>query len=271
MPAAIPLFLAGLAVGAALNSLADSLPPDALGVRHAPMLPRCHYCGARHAPLYWLALISVVVRGGRCEHCQAPRRARHLLVELAAGSSLALLWTWAAPDVARFLAASVIVLTFLLITVIDIEHRLILGVVIYPAIAVVGVTNSLMPDRGLAKTLIGGAVGYGLVWGMYLFAQLFSRVLAWLRRQPLTEVAFGWGDVTLAGLVGLTVGWTAILFAIPIAIFSAGFFSVAYILVQVLRRRYTPYMPIPYGPFLVLGALVMYFYGRELAAWYAAR
>jgi prepilin signal peptidase PulO-like enzyme (type II secretory pathway) len=95
--------------------------------------------------------------------------------------------------------------------------------------------------------------------------------LAWLRRQPLTEVAFGWGDVTLAGLVGLTVGWTAILFAIPIAIFSAGFFSVAYILVQVLRRRYTPYMPIPYGPFLVLGALVMYFYGRELAAWYAAR
>jgi leader peptidase (prepilin peptidase)/N-methyltransferase len=264
-------FLAGLGVGVVLNSLADYLPPDELGQRRAPGRPRCRYCGAAYSPGNWLAVLSFLARRGRCEHCAAPRPLRHVAVELATGASLAYVWRWAAGDWAAFLASAVIVAIFILVTVVDLEHRLILGVVIYPSALLIGLINSLQPERGPVKTLLGGLAGYGLVLGLFMLAQVFALVAARLRGRPLEEVVFGWGDVNLAGVVGLAVGWSGVLFAVVLAIFLGGLFSAAYIVVQVLRRRYDPYTAIPYGPFLILGGLAIYFYGQEFALWYAGR
>jgi prepilin signal peptidase PulO-like enzyme (type II secretory pathway) len=100
---------------------------------------------------------------------------------------------------------------------------------------------------------------------------LFARVIHLARGQPLDEVAFGWGDVNLAAVVGLAVGWSGVLFAVLIAIFSAAAFGLVYLVVQRLRGRYTLFTAIPYGPFLVLGALTIYLYGQEIAAAYAGR
>ncbi|MBM2849185.1 MAG: putative rane protein [Anaerolineales bacterium] len=271
MPMAILLFLVGLGMGIALNGLADNLPPDVLGMRRAPGRPRCRYCGAAHRPEYWLALAGLLARGGRCEHCGGPRPLRHVVVEAAAGFSLAYLWSWAEGQAFKFLAAAVIVALFILITVIDLEHRLILWVVIYPAAVIVALIGVLSPDRGWQKTLVGGAVGFGLVCGMFLLGEVFSRVIHLARGQPLDEVAFGWGDVNLAAVIGLAVGWSGVLFAVLIAIFSAAAFGLVYLVVQRLRGRYTLFTAIPYGPFLVLGALTIYLYGQEIAAAYAGR
>lgn len=271
-------FLVGLGAGVLLNSLADNLPPDALGVRRMPTRPRCRTCGATHAPVYWLALASVLARGGRCEHCSAPRPLRHAVVEVVAGLSLAYAWNWAGgptrgvyDSAGKFLAGAIILLVFILITVIDVEHRLILHVVVIPAAAMVGLIGFLTPGRGLVKTLLGGLAGYGLVLGIFLLGQVFALGVAWLRGRPLDEVAFGEGDVNLAGLVGLTVGWPGVLVALFVAIFASGVFSIGYILVQSVRRRYALFTPLPYGPFLALGALLLYFFGKPLAAWYLGR
>lgn len=265
------LFLLGLGLGVVINSLADNLPPNALGVQHAPALPRCHYCGATHEPIYWLALMGFLLRGGQCEHCAAPRKLRHLIVELVTGLSLAYLWGWAGQDLGKFLAAAVVILIFILITIIDLEHRLVLHEVIWPAAVVIGLIGCLQPERGPVKTLVGGLAGYGLLFGMFLLGQLFSAVIARRRGQPLEEIALGGGDVNLALVIGLAVGWSAILFSLVIAILSAGLFSALYLAVQMIRRRYSPFTAIPYGPFLILGALVLYLYNKEFAAflqWY---
>jgi prepilin signal peptidase PulO-like enzyme (type II secretory pathway) len=267
----ILLFFIGLGLGIVLNSLADNLPPDALGQRRAPRRPHCRYCGAAHRPEFWLALASWIVRGGRCEHCGAPRPLRHAAVEAVTALALAYLWGWAGAQPFKFLSAAVIVFIFLLITIIDFEHRLILWIVIYPSAAIVALIGILAPDRGWQKTLLGGAVGFGLVWGMFLLGEVFSRVIALARGRPLEEVAFGWGDVNLAGVIGLAVGWSGILFAVVIAIFSAALFGLAYIVFQRVRGRYSLFTPIPYGPFLVLGAALVYLYGKEIAAAYAGR
>src|SRR5687767_12466491 len=100
----IILFLLGLGLGIVINSLADNLPPDEIGARHAPTLPRCRYCGATHQPFYWLALMGFLFRGGQCEHCAALRKLRHVVVELGTGLSLAYLWGWAGQDLGKFLA-----------------------------------------------------------------------------------------------------------------------------------------------------------------------
>jgi leader peptidase (prepilin peptidase)/N-methyltransferase len=72
-------------------------------------------------------------------------------------------------------------------------------------------------------------------------------------------VPFGFGDVNLAGLIGLAVGWPGVAVALVLGIFAAGAFSLAYLAWMAARRRYAAFTPFPYGPFLVLGALAVYF------------
>jgi prepilin signal peptidase PulO-like enzyme (type II secretory pathway) len=264
---ALPLFLVGLAFGVVLNSLADNLPPDANDLRYPPRRPRCRACGQPHRPGYWLALAALARNGGKCEHCGAPRRRREIVMELAAGFITAGLWFWAAraggplaEAGAVYLAALVFVLALLLITVIDIEHRLILWPVIWPTALVVGLTGLVLPGHGIVSTIVGGIAGYGITLGIFVLAELYLRAMQALRRQPLDEVAFGGGDVSLAGLIGLAVGWPGIIQALVIAILAGGVVSLGYIVVQLIRRRYTPHAAVPYGPFLVLGALVLYLF-----------
>lgn len=267
----ILIALAGLALAILINSLADHLPPDELGARHAPTWPQCRHCGARHAPLYWLALVGLVLRGGRCEHCAAPRRRRHMLVELGTALALGFTWNWAGGAWLKFLPAALIWFSFILIAVIDIEHRLILWNVALVSAVVIGAMNCLLPERGVVKTLLGGLAGYGFWFAIFWAGQLFGQAMARWRGQPLDEIAFGGGDVNLGGVAGLAVGWTGILFTIPITVFSAAVFSLGYLLVQAVRRQYSLFTAIPYGPFIILGTLVIYFYGPEFAAWYLGR
>jgi len=275
---AVPLFVLGLGCGVVLNSLADNLPPDANDMRYPPRRPRCRTCGRPHRPAFWLALTAALRTGGRCEHCGALRPVRAVVVEVAAGLLTAYLWFWAArtgaplaETVAVYLAALVLVLGCLLITVIDIEHRLILWGVVWPLALVVAATGFVLPGHGVSKTLVGGIAGYGLTLGIFVLAELYARALQQLRGRPLDEVAFGGGDVNLAGIVGLAVGWPGVLLSLTLAILVGGLYSLGYIVVQVARRRYTPHMAVPYGPFLVLGALAVYLYGKDFAAWMAGR
>ncbi len=265
----ILIFVVGLAMGIAVNALADGLPPDELGLKRTVRPPHCAYCGVTYAPRYWLAVSHWVMRQGRCQRCGGRRRLRHTFVELTVGLCLAGLWLWAGSLWAVFLPAAVLTFVFALIAVIDIEHRLVLWRVVLPAAVVIGLMQAL--THGGWKTLWGGLAGYGLVLGMFLLGQLFSLGLARLRGRPLDEVAFGGGDVNLAALVGFAVGWPGILLALVVAIFSGGIFSLAFLLAQTLRRRYNPYTAIPYGPFLVLGAAVVYLYGHDFATWYMAQ
>ncbi len=266
----------GLALGVLINSLADNLPPDEHGLRRRPRRPHCPHCGQPHRPAYWLALASWLRRGGRCEHCGVRRRVRGVLVELVSAFSLPYAWLWAvngaqagggalppAVVAAHFLSAASILAIFLLITVIDIEHRLILRVVVAPAALFVALIQSLDPARGPVKTLAGGAAGFAIMLGVFLLAELYTAVQNRLRGRPMEEVAFGGGDVNLAAVVGCVVGWPGVLLALIIAIFAGAVYSLGIVVPQLIQRRYAPHSVIPYGPFLVLGALAIYFYGAD--------
>lgn len=158
----------------------------------------------------------------------------------------------------------VVAWVFLVVVLIDLEHRLIPHALTLPAALVLGGISILDPSRGAVKTLAGGAAGFLMVWVLYLLGGLFARWIARRRGEPLDEVAFGFGDVTLSGVIGLVVGWPGVVLALFIGILAAGGFSLAVLVAQLLRRRYTPYMPFPYGPFLVIGALLVYLGGRGL-------
>lgn len=163
-----------------------------------------------------------------------------------------------------FWPAFIVLSIFILITVIDIEHRLILHVVTGPSAILIGLLGVVNPERELQTTLMGGAVGFGVVLGLYVLGGVFARLVAKFRGQMLDEVAFGFGDVTLAGVLGLSVGYPGILMALFLGILAAGEYSLVHILFMFIRRAYKAFVPIPYGPFLILGASIVYFGGRSL-------
>lgn len=143
---------------------------------------------------------------------------------------------------------------FLLITVIDIEHRVVMHPVSIAGALGLGAIGLLR--HGLAPTLLGGLAGFGLMLALYGVGDLLGRLLARLRQQPWQETALGFGDVNLAGVIGLLMGWPGVLAALVTGILLAGVYSLGLVLLSLLRGRYSLFASIPYAPFMCLGAVI---------------
>lgn len=127
---------------------------------------------------------------------------------------------------------------FLLIAVIDFEHRLVLNRVLLAA-SVVALATTLLGVPGatrLPQALLGAALGFGL----FVLIALLGRG------------AMGAGDVKLAGFIGLLVGYPAVLQALFAGIVFGGLAALAAILMGRGRKS-----TIPYAPWLALGAMVV--------------
>jgi len=173
---------------------------------------------------------------------------------LAMPAALLYLWRWPPHQLEVPLAAGLVIF-LALITVIDVEHRLILhSTSAVGALIGVGIGTHL---HGAATTLIGGAAGYGIMLVFYLFGELFVRYMSKRRGEPISEVALGYGDVNLAGIAGLLLGWPGIVFGLLFAILAGGVGSLAVVAGMLIRRQYRSFSAIPYGPFLVLAIAVL--------------
>jgi leader peptidase (prepilin peptidase)/N-methyltransferase len=135
--------------------------------------------------------------------------------------------------------------------------------VIYPAWVLAALGALLHPSTNFYRlALLGGALGFFLLWLIYLLGVVFVRVLGRVRGKPIHEVAFGFGDVRLGGFLGLILGFPQILTALLLGMLLGGLTALVYLFIQaVILRRYSLFTPIPYGPFLILGASVVLFFG----------
>ncbi|HLF00426.1 MAG TPA: hypothetical protein VI547_00475, partial [Anaerolineales bacterium] len=93
---------------------------------------------------------------------------------------------------------------------------------------------------------------------------VYSAWVARRRGEPLDEIAFGYGDANLGGVVGLAVGWSGIVVSIVYAVLAGGIVSAIFLAVMALRKRNSLFTPIPYGPFIVFGAVLMLLFSVEV-------
>jgi leader peptidase (prepilin peptidase) / N-methyltransferase len=141
--------------------------------------------------------------------------------------------------IATLALRSVFVLVLVQVIFFDLEHRLILDRVIFPAMAVAAVVSLFGQPwwSGLATGLGAGA--------LFLFLSVAGSML--LRAEVL-----GFGDVKLAAFMGFLLGWPAIVDACFIGVLVG---AIAAIGVGVWKRSMRA--TFAYGPYLALGALVM--------------
>ena len=235
--------LLGWFVGLVINRAADNLPAQ----RSLLDAPHCPYCGTPRPVLDQTALLSFLLLRGRCSNCHAPIPLRAPVVELASALAFAYLWTrFSAP--VELLLALIYTAVFLLVLVIDLEHRLILNVVILPATLLAALASPLS-QLGWASSLLGGVIAFVIVFGIYIFAEVFSR---W-RKLNIEGGAFGQGDVKLALFMGIVTGFPAVLQAILVTILLGGVGAILFLLYQfVVHRRSAMTTAIPYGPFFCI-------------------
>jgi prepilin signal peptidase PulO-like enzyme (type II secretory pathway) len=262
------VFIIGIIAGGIVNALADDLPK-----RRRPQLPR--YPDDTPRPLIaWLG-ITAFLFGKRASPNGAKLRWRYPLTEIATALLMVLVVLVTEDDrsveqtmdTLQFIFWLIYMPIFVLITVIDLEHRLILFVVIIPS-AVIALLDALLTTYGadLGEAILGGLLGFFVFFLLYIGGFLFTYVLGKARGQPIDEVAFGYGDVMLITLSGLILGWQPLIIAMFVTVFLGAAGAILYLVVRGLtRRHYSMFTPLPYGPYIVFGTVLMLLFSVEIS------
>jgi prepilin signal peptidase PulO-like enzyme (type II secretory pathway) len=80
------------------------------------------------------------------------------------------------------------------------------------------------------------------------------------RNEPVDDVALGFGDVNLAGILGLLLGFPGIVVGLTLGALIGGAGSLLFILLRLAQGRYRSMDALPYGPFLISGAVLLLFF-----------
>jgi leader peptidase (prepilin peptidase)/N-methyltransferase len=165
------------------------------------------------------------------------------------------------PNKLGFWLGMILLAYFGVVVLIDLEYRLIMHPVSIFG-AVLGLIIGTL-QVGWLRALVGGAVGFAIMWLLYQFGILLIKVVNRRKGQPVNDVALGFGDVNLSGVLGLILGWPVILIGLVVAVLIGGIVSLIYIVIKLITRKYEAFMALPYGPFLVLGAVILIYF-RDL-------
>ena len=246
------IILLGWGVGILINYIADVFP-----IKRHLSFPFCQVCESRQK------LLNYLVWPRRCTQCGTRRTWRSWVVEFIFITLI--VWQWIEPSPVLGFPLSVLVLAYFgVVVVIDLEHRLIMHIV-----SLIGVVLGLVVGLklyGLIPTLVGGVAGFGIMLILYYLGVAFSRYMSRKRGTESIDVALGFGDVNLSGVIGLMLGWPAILVGLTIAILFGGITSIFYLLILVITGRFRLFTAIPYGPSLVVGAMILLYFRDALIA-----
>ncbi len=246
--------VAGLLVGSFLNVVVWRVPRGESINQPASHCPRCDTPirpGDNVPVLSWLLL------RGRCRSCRAAISLRYPLVELATAGLFAGMAARFGPH-AVLPAYLYLVAIGVALALIDLDVKRLPNAIVLPsygvAAALLGVAALVGHDVARPVRALVGMVAY---YGLFLLLRL------------IYPRGMGFGDVKLAGVLGLYLGWLG--YGVLLVGYLAGALLGGVIGIALLAaRRAERKTAIPYGPFMVAGALVAVFAGVPLAHAYLA-
>lgn len=278
------LFIIGLMVGSFVNVVSLRYQPGGklfgkkiIGVKKDDR-SHCLKCGKT---LNWYELIPVLsflIQYGKCRHCGHRLSFQYPLVEILSG----IIFT-AVPfnvfknfqlfsqlsDYKLLISAIwiVIFLLLLLLSIIDFRHFIIPDQ-INLSLAILGILLIGVNLIGSQQFFIGHyALLFGLignVWLNHLFAALIGMVFFGLIIVLSKGRAMGWGDFKLIGPLGLIFGWPDVLIIIALSFIVGSIIGIS----LVIKKKKTIKEAVPFGPFLVAGSALVFFFGYQIVNGY---
>ena len=244
----------GLLIGSFLNVVVARVPAGASVVRPGSACPAC---GAPIGPRDNVPVLSWLLLRGRARCCGAPISRRYPVVEaVTAGAFAAVLaWqgvTWLTPALLYLAAISIA------LAVIDVDHHRLPNAIVLPSYPVAG---ALLALPAVANGTYGPMLRAALA-GFALYA--FFAVL-WI----VYPAGMGFGDVKLAGVLGMYLGWwgwSEVVVGAFLSFVLGGVVGLALL----LTRRGTRKSEIPFGPYMLAGTWIGLAVGGPVGDWYLA-
>ncbi|WP_449063128.1 prepilin peptidase [Planomonospora algeriensis] len=245
--------LLGLVIGSFLNVVIHRVPRAESLVRPGSHCPNCR---AEIRPWQNVPVLSWLALRGRCAGCREPISVRYPLVELATAVLFAAVTArfGPVPELPAYLYLTAVAVA---LTMIDIDVQRLPDAIVKPSYAV----GALL----LLPAVLTGAGWTPALRGLAAMAALYAFyfALAWIYPGGM-----GFGDVKLAGLLGLYLGWlgwSAVIVG-TFAAFLLGGLAGGVLLATGKAGRKTA---VPFGPAMLAGALLALFAAGPVAAWYA--
>jgi leader peptidase (prepilin peptidase)/N-methyltransferase len=244
----------GLLVGSFLNVAIWRVPRGESIVRPPS---HCAACDVAISPRDNVPVLSWLLLRGRCRHCGSSISARYPLVELGTAAVfviLALRFGWAAALPAFLYLGAVGVA----LAVIDLDVKRLPNAIVLPSYVVAAV----LLGAAAVVTSDPRSMGRAMLGMVVLFLLYFVLVLVY-------PAGMGFGDVKLAGVLGMYLGWLGWAELAVGGFLGFLFGGVIGGALMVLRRAGRK-SQLPFGPFMLLGALVAICWGGDLADLYLA-
>ncbi|OIQ85504.1 type 4 prepilin-like protein leader peptide-processing enzyme [mine drainage metagenome] len=247
--------LLGLAIGSFLNVVIWRVPRGESIVTPESACPRCGHPIRRRDNV---PVLSWLLLRGRCRDCGERIALRYPVVEALTGilfAAAAWHWgiTWSLP--AYLYLASIA----LALTLIDLDSRRLPDAIVlpsYPVVIALLAVASWAP--GVSSDWL--ALERALIGGLALFGLYFLLMVAY-------PAGTGFGDVKLAGVLGLYLGWVG-WGSLVVGWFAAYLFGGLFSIGLMLAGRAARKTRIPFGPWMFLGAAVGVVWGGQITDWY---
>lgn len=244
----------GLAIGSFLNVVVYRVPA---GKSIVSPPSACPSCGTDISPRDNIPVLSWLMLGGRCRHCGNPISARYPLVELLTAVVFALIGarfgaSWSLPAELAFAAG------LLALAAVDLERYLLPRAILYPTAAIVAGLLVVAAGADDQWRRLGIAFLCALGAFVVFFAINFVRP-GWM----------GFGDVRLAALMGLALGWLGA-WVVVVGFMGANLLGAVVGIGLMVGGRASRKTALPYGVFLAAGSIFALLVGAQIVHWYSA-
>ncbi|MDQ4064707.1 MAG: prepilin peptidase [Actinomycetota bacterium] len=213
---------------------------------------RCPQCGHEISALENIPVFGYLALRGRCRHCGARISPRYPIAEAAT----AVLFVLAFVHFGVTLRAAVFAAFFwvlVVLTVIDLEHKLLPNRVVYPSViaGMIALTVVAFVDGDLDRLRAGGLGA--LIFGGFLFIVAF-----------IAPAGMGGGDVKLAVLLGLFLGYAGGVGVVLVGMFLSFAIGALVSTGLMIAGKAGRKSAVPFGPFLAAGAICGILWGRSI-------
>ena len=246
------LFMAGACVGSFLTVCMFRIPRNRSVVFPGSACPACSRPIPPHANI---PLIGFFLLRGRCRSCSHPISLRYPLVEAATGMAAILVYLrfgWTTEALVWFALTA----TLLVVSVIDLEFRIIPDRISIPGTVIFSALAWLMLDRPAWAIGAGILTGGGILYAVALVYYLVRK----------TD-GMGGGDIKLLAMIGAATGVPGVLFTL----FAGSVIGTAAGIAGMVKTGHRNLQTaLPFGPCLSAGALLYVFYGDAILSWYVS-
>ncbi len=243
------IFIAGLCIGSFLNVCIYRIPASQSIVTPPSSCPKCGY---RIRYYDNIPVLSYLFLRGKCRKCGVSISPRYPLVELMTGLfALGVYFRFGLSPAA--LVCFIFIATLIVISFIDIDHRIIPDIISLPGIPVFFIASFALPSVTWKDALLGILIGGGSLY-----------IVAWTYMAVTKREGMGGGDIKLLAMMGGLIGWQGVLFTIFV---SSAVGTLAGLILMAATRKNMK-LAVPFGPFLALGAVTHIFFGQRLIYWY---